>query len=66
MSRRAWEWGRALMMAARIHNGSDITETSFQACMEAINAAERAMKKHGLQPVMIRLPRWAAAQQRKQ
>ena len=66
MSRRSWEWGRALLMAARIHNGIDITEGSFQACMEAVNVTERAIKSNGLQPVLIRLPRWAAAQQRKQ
>jgi hypothetical protein len=36
---RPWEWARALLMAARIHDGADITETDFDVALRKLAAA---------------------------
>lgn len=39
ISRRAWEWARALLRAAGIHDGRDVTEASFGTALAALEAA---------------------------
>ena len=63
MSRRAWEWGRALLIAARIHDGEDLTETDLDACMEAIAVTEQNACQNGIDAVTLRLPMWARSGQ---
>lgn len=36
---RRWEWARALMIAARIHDGADVTEGDFDTALRKLAAA---------------------------
>lgn len=55
ISERRWEWARALMMAARIHDGADVTEANFAAATERLAAAHDRIAAQGdLETLVLR------------
>ena len=44
---RRWEWARALLIAARIHDGADITEPDFDAALRRLAAAHDRITAQG-------------------
>lgn len=38
VTERRWEWARALMIAARIHDGADVTEPDFDVALRKLAA----------------------------
>lgn len=55
LSERRWEWARALLMAARIHNGDDITEPDFQIAVQRLATAhDRIMATGDIGALVIR------------
>jgi len=44
---RRWEWARALLMAARIHDGDDITEPQFDVAARLLAAAHDRIEAQG-------------------
>ena len=47
ISERRWEWARALLIVARIHDGSDITEPDFDAALTRLAAAHDRIAAQG-------------------
>lgn len=47
LSERRWEWARALLMAARIHDGDDITEPDFAVAVQRLAAAHDRIAAQG-------------------
>ena len=47
ITERRWEWARALMLAARIHDGHDITEPDFDAALQRLTAAHDRIEAQG-------------------
>lgn len=47
ITERRWEWARALMQAARIHDGHDVTEPDFDAAMHRLAAAHDRIEAQG-------------------
>lgn len=44
---RRWEWARALMMTARIHDGADVTVADFDAALRSLAAAHDRIEAQG-------------------
>ena len=44
---RRWEWARALLMASRIHDGSDITEPDFRVALQRLAATHDRIEATG-------------------
>ncbi len=44
---RRWEWARALLMAARIHDGADLTEPDFDAALRKLAATHDRIEAQG-------------------
>lgn len=44
---RRWEWARALLMTARIHDGDDITEPQFDVAIRQLAAAHDRIDAQG-------------------
>ena len=44
---RRWEWARALLIVARIHDGADITEPDFDAALRRLAAAHDRITAQG-------------------
>lgn len=44
---RRWEWARALLMTARIHDGADITEPDFDAATRRLAATHDRIEAQG-------------------
>ena len=44
---RRWEWARALLMAARIHDGSDITEPAFDVATRKLASTHDRIAESG-------------------
>lgn len=44
---RRWEWARALMIAARIHDGADVTETDFDAALRKLATTHDRIEAQG-------------------
>ena len=47
LSERPWEWARALLMAARIHDGNDLTEPLFDVAVRRLAAAHDRIEADG-------------------
>ncbi len=47
ISERRWEWARALLMTARVHDGADITEPDFDAVLRRVAAAHDRIVAQG-------------------
>ena len=47
LSERRWEWARALLMVARIHDGNDVTEPDFDAALRKLAAAHDRIEATG-------------------
>lgn len=47
VSERRWEWARALMIAARIHDGTDIIETDFDVALRKLATAHDHIEAKG-------------------
>ncbi len=47
VSGRRWEWARALMIAARIHDGGDVTEPDFDTALRRLVAAHDRIEASG-------------------
>ena len=45
LSERRWEEAQALLMAARIHDGDDITEPDFAVAVQRLAAATTALQR---------------------
>ena len=55
LSERRWEWARALLWAARIHDGQDLTEDDFESAKRAIARKAAAIMESGdLAPLRMR------------
>ena len=42
-----WEWARALLMAARIHDGADVTEPDFDVALRKLAAKHDTIQAQG-------------------
>jgi len=52
---RRWEWARALLWAARVHNGNDITVAEFDVAARMLaHKAESIMHSGDLAPLFLR------------
>jgi len=47
ITERRWEWARALMMAARIHDGHDVTEPDFDFALTQLTKAHDRIEAQG-------------------
>lgn len=47
ISQNRWEWARALMRAARIHDGQDVTLPDFDEALSRLVATHDRMVEHG-------------------
>ena len=47
ITERRWEWARALLLVARIHDGGDITEPDFDAALRKLAAAHDRIEATG-------------------
>jgi hypothetical protein len=56
MTRRRWQWARALLETARIHDGQDVTATDFDGAVMAVDVAIRQLQRNGLESLKMRLP----------
>ena len=55
ISERRWEWARALLMTARVHDGSDITEPDFDAVLRRLSAAhDRIVAQGDIEALVLR------------
>jgi len=55
ISERRWEWARALLMAARIHDGADVTEPEFDVALRRLAAAhDRINAQNDIGALVIR------------
>ena len=52
---RRWEWARALLMVARVHDGADVTEPDFDAALRRLAAAhDRLEAQNSIEPLILR------------
>lgn len=56
MTRRRWQWARALLETARIHDGRDVTAIDFDGAVRAVDAAIRNLQQSGIESLKLRLP----------
>lgn len=55
ITERRWEWARALLMAARIHDGHDITQPDFDAALRSLTTAHDRIEATGdIAPLILR------------
>ena len=47
ITERRWEWARALLLVARIHDGDDVTEPDFDAALRKLAAAHDRIEAQG-------------------
>lgn len=47
ITERRWEWARALLLVARIHDGDDVTEPDFDAALRKLAAAHDRIEATG-------------------
>ena len=47
ITERRWEWARALLLVARIHDGNDVTEPDFDAALRKLAAAHDRIEAQG-------------------
>lgn len=47
ITERRWEWARALLQVARIHDGNDVTEPDFDAALRKLAAAHDRIEATG-------------------
>ena len=47
ITERRWEWARALLLVARVHDGGDITEPDFDAALRKLAAAHDRIEAQG-------------------
>lgn len=47
LTEHRWEWARALLMAARIHDGADVTEPDFDAALKRLTATHDRIQAQG-------------------
>ena len=47
ITERRWEWARALLLVARIHDGNDVTEPDFDAALRKLAAAHDRIEATG-------------------
>ena len=47
ITERRWEWARALLLVARIHDGNDVTESDFDAALRKLAAAHDRIEAQG-------------------
>ena len=58
MSRRRWQWARALLQHARIHDDDDLTCTDFDGALAALDASANYLQRAGLESLKLRLPQF--------
>lgn len=61
MGQRRWQWARALLMLAGVHNGEDVIEPDFDAVLRALHDTAVSLEKTGLERLRLRLPRFVNA-----
>ncbi|MEZ4707585.1 MAG: hypothetical protein R3A44_10280 [Caldilineaceae bacterium] len=61
MGQRRWQWARALLMLAGVHNGEDVIEPDFDAVLRALHDTSVSLEKTGLDRLRLRLPRFVNA-----
>ena len=47
ITERRWEWARALLQVARVHDGDDVTEPDFDAAVRKLAAAHDRIEAQG-------------------
>lgn len=47
ITERRWEWARALLQVARVHDGNDVTEPDFDAALRKLAAAHDRIEAQG-------------------
>ena len=47
ITERRWEWARALLQVARVHDGADITDPDFDAALRKLAAAHDRIEATG-------------------
>lgn len=47
ITERRWEWARALLQVARVHDGDDVTEPDFDAALRKLAAAHDRIEAQG-------------------
>lgn len=47
ITERRWEWARALLLVARVHDGGDVTEPDFDAALRKLAAAHDRIEATG-------------------
>jgi len=55
-SRRWWQWGRALLMAARVHDGKDVVADDFDMALAALNEAAELVHLSGMNALLTHMP----------
>ena len=56
MTRRRWQWSRALLMLARVHNGEDIITCNFDEAISQLAATVAKLERDGLELLRLKLP----------
>ncbi|MCB0097590.1 MAG: hypothetical protein KDE46_17790 [Caldilineaceae bacterium] len=59
MSQRRWQWARALLMTARLHDGRDLVMCEFEGAVRALEASVHHLEQKGLAALRLRMPRSA-------
>lgn len=58
MTQRRWQWARALLEMARIHDGNDVTASDFDGAVAAVESGVNYCANAGLESLRIRLPQF--------
>ena len=58
MTRRHWEWARALLLYANIHDGHDVTCHDFAEAVAAVEDAVHTLRTEGLERLKYLLPQY--------
>ncbi|MCB0083788.1 MAG: hypothetical protein KDE47_22770 [Caldilineaceae bacterium] len=58
MSRRRWQWARALLQHARIHDDNDLICTDFDTALAALESSINHLQRAGLESLKVRLPQF--------
>jgi len=59
MTRRHWEWARALLIHAGIHDGRDVTCPHFAEAVTSVEDAVATLRSEGLDRLKYRLPQYS-------
>lgn len=56
ISRRRWQWARAALMLARVHDGHDVIIHDFDDALSQLTAAMEQLERNGLDALRHKLP----------